>query len=431
MINNLNNRIIKLSFIILITTIILFGVSCSEKDNSYENISQSSENSVSSLENSEIVSDLSENLSGILSSEESNLSHFNSDSDKNFSENESTENSFESDISENSELTESSVDSESNSESEDAQGSENSDSDSETNDIQSSVNSDNNPESEDAQNSEESDSSNKIFSEPEGREYTTSKGNVFSTNCTDDNIIKIMCEIADTAAEYNKATVYYTDVSQKYFFAYNANLVHNTASTIKAPYASYILQSGADLSEKLVMEKRHMFTGSGVLKNKEPGSVFTVSELIKYMITRSDNTAYAMLLERFGTQGFREYAKSLNVDFKLPSGGYTTCKAREMAAFLLDIYNYQGTERGKTLIKHMKNCSYSLQIPKAVSHEVAHKFGFIYEGKAFHDMGIVYAPTPYIEIIFTRIDGTVYDTKAFIQIGKLVEKLNMELSDKY
>ena len=99
-----------------------------------------------------------------------------------------------------------------------------------------------------------------------------------------------------------------------------------------------------------------------------------------------------------------------------------------MAAFMLDIYNYQDTELGKLLIDYMKNCSYSLQIPKATSYIVAHKFGFIYEGKAFHDMGIVYAPIPYLELIFTKIDGTVYDTEAFIKIGKLVDKLNTQLS---
>ncbi len=269
------------------------------------------------------------------------------------------------------------------------------------------------------------------FNEPEGNIVTTPNGNVFETNCTDSDALSIMCKIADTASKYNKATVYYTDVEQKYYFAYGYENIHNTASTIKAPYAAYILKSGADLSEILVMEQRHVFTGSGVLKNKEVGSKFSVSELIRYMITRSDNTAYAMLLERFGTNGFREYSQSLGIDFKLPSGGYTTCDIREMATFLLDIYYYEGTSRGKDLIKQMKNCSYSLQIPKAVPHSVAHKFGFIYEGKAFHDMGIVYAPTPYLELIFTKIDGTVYDTKAFLEIGKLVESLNQELSDKY
>ncbi len=269
------------------------------------------------------------------------------------------------------------------------------------------------------------------FSEPEGSTHKSENNASFETNCQDEGALKIMGEIADIASKYNKVTVYYTDVSQKYYFAFGADLIHNTASTIKAPYAAYILKSGADLSEVLTMEKRHVQGGSGVIKNKEVGTEFTVSELIRYMITRSDNTAYEMLLERYGTKGFKEYSSDLGIDFKLPSGGYTTCTIREMATYLLDIYQYRDTERGKTLIKHMKNCSYSLQIPKAVSHSVAHKFGFIYEGKAFHDMGIVYAPSPYIELIFTRIDGTVYDTKAFLEIGKKVEELNQYLSEEY
>ncbi len=417
MIKKLDNRIFKIAFIILSSTIILFGASCSEKDNSYDENSKISEELLSSneLDNSTLSENLSENQSNVFSNESNEtsdkLTSCESDisTESNFSESYESYESYES--SENYESFDSSEIFESFEESESSFNSQN---------------------SEDNYSSADSDEiKDKIFSEPIGFEYTTSKGNVFITNCKDDKVLNIMEEIADTASEYNKTTVYYTDVEQKYFFAYNVNLTHNTASTIKAPYAAYILQSGADLSEVLVMEKRHIFTGSGVLKNKEAGSKFTVSELIRYMITRSDNTAYAMLLERFGTQGFREYAKKLGVDFKLPSGGYTTCKIREMAAFLLDIYNYQETERGKTLIKHMKNCSYSLQIPKSVSHDVAHKFGFIYEGKAFHDMGIVYAPSPYLELIFTRINGSVYDTKAFIQIGKLVEKLNMELSEKY
>jgi beta-lactamase class A len=270
-----------------------------------------------------------------------------------------------------------------------------------------------------------------VFCEPQGKAHTTEKGNVFETNCSDEVILALMGNIADVASKYNKATVYYTDVEQKFFFAYGASNIHNTASTIKAPYAAYLLKSGADLSEVLVMEKRHILTGSGVLKNKKVGSKFTVSDLIKYMITRSDNTAYAMLLERFGTKGFREYSQSLGIDYKLPAGGYTTCTIREMATFMLDIYHFGETEEGKDLIKHMQNCSYSLQISKAVQYPVAHKFGFIYEGKGFHDMGIVYSPAPYLELIFTRINGTVYDTKAFIEIGKLIEELNQAISDEY
>jgi|GEM_PF-4260271 len=411
MIKKFDNRIFKIAFILLSSIIILFGASCSEKDNSYDNNSRlseelSSSNELYSYDNPTVFENSFENQSDILSNESIETSDISKDYEfevsveSNYSESSESLVSFEeSKWDESSEDTENSVDSQN---------------------------------SEDNYNSDDSNGTmNNTFSEPIGIEYTTSKGNIFITNCRDEKVLSIMEEIADTASKYNKTTVYYTDVEQKYFFAYNVNLTHNTASTIKAPYAAYILQSGADLTEVLVMEKRHIFTGSGVLKNKEVGSKFTVSELIRYMITRSDNTAYAMLLERFGTQGFREYAKKLDVDFKLPSGGYTTCKIREMAAFLLDIYNYQETERGKTLIKHMKNCSYSLQIPKAVSHDVAHKFGFIYEGKAFHDMGIVYAPSPYLELIFTRIDGTVYDTKAFIEIGKLIEMLNMELSENY
>ncbi len=222
MIKKFDNRIFKIAFILLSSIIILFGASCSEKDNSYDNNSRlseelSSSNELYSYDNSTVFENSFENQSGVLSNESIETSDLSNDYESDIS--------TETNYSVISESFESFEISESSEEAENSEGS-------------------------DSQNSEDNYSSavseeirDKTFSEPLGIEYTTANGNIFITNCNDEKVLNIMEEIADTASSYNKTTVYYTDVEQKYFFAYNVNLTHNTASTIKAPYAAYILQS--------------------------------------------------------------------------------------------------------------------------------------------------------------------------------------------
>ena len=72
--------------------------------------------------------------------------------------------------------------------------------------------------------------------------------------------------------------------------------------------------------------------GAGKVDKSPIGTEFTVAELMEYAIRYSDNTAYYMLNERFGFDGFMQYAESIGVELSLkltfprPRFGYLSAR---------------------------------------------------------------------------------------------------------
>ena len=225
---------------------------------------------------------------------------------------------------------------------------------------------------------------------------------------------------------------FYCDLEYNGYVSYGCNKDFKTASTAKLPYIKYLCtladEGKLDLNSTMVYEERHKTVGSGVMKNMSVGTTFSVATLMDYVLRYSDNIAYSMLMERFGLKDYLANVAALGVDYHTVNG-YTNCTAAEMAALLYDVALYNG--EGLSLIKTAGcNASYNYQIGAELSeYEVVQKYGAIKPGNvAYHDIAVVYAPHPYILVIYTTID---YDSAGknipFRTIARLTNDLNIAL----
>ncbi len=127
-----------------------------------------------------------------------------------------------------------------------------------------------------------------------------------------------------------------------------------SASLVKIPIMAscfYAVKEGRiRLEETLKLKAGQRALGSGCLKDAPAGAEFSISKLIEYMITQSDNTAANMLIDRIGIDCLNGYFKKLGqkntnisrpmMDFKSRKEGkdnFTT--ASDLAGLLERIYN--------------------------------------------------------------------------------------------
>lgn len=225
---------------------------------------------------------------------------------------------------------------------------------------------------------------------------------------------------------------FYCDLEYNAYISYGCERKFKTASTIKLPYIKHLatrVDAGeVDLNEKLLYDSAYYDGGSGVLKNVVPGGYYNVRTLMDYVLRYSDNIAYKMLFKAFGLKGFVEDVAALGVDFQTHNG-YGECTAAEMGAMLYDCALYEGG-----CLELMKeagcNASYNYQIGAELKeYTVFQKYGVITPGNvAYHDMAIVYAPHPYIMVIYTDIDYKSADKNApFRTIARMVDDINKAL----
>lgn len=155
-----------------------------------------------------------------------------------------------------------------------------------------------------------------------------------NTNIFDKSMLAELSEITETADRYGgNISVYYNDTETGYYFYYNPDETYKSASTVKASYCQYIIQSGADLDEKIKFTSAVKKSCSGLLSADKVGEFFTVRELIRITIIYSDNMSYRLLFNRFGYKGYNEYIKSLGLNAPQLTATYEYSKvtARDIA----------------------------------------------------------------------------------------------------
>ncbi len=225
---------------------------------------------------------------------------------------------------------------------------------------------------------------------------------------------------------------FYCDLEFNSYVSYGCDKDFKTASTSKLHYIKYLSSLAdngeIDINETKQYEARHKDSGSGVMKGMATGGYFTVATLMDYVLRYSDNIAYSMLIERFGLTDYLKNVAELGVDY-YTYNGYANCTASEMGALLYDVACYNGA--GLALMKNAGcNASYNYQIGAELKeYEVLQKYGAIKPGNvAYHDIAVVYAPHPYIMVIYTTID---YDSAGknipFRTIARLTNDLNKAL----
>jgi beta-lactamase class A len=204
--------------------------------------------------------------------------------------------------------------------------------------------------------------------------------------------------------------VYIKELKTGRTFEHNANKKFVCASLIKVPImvAAFqaIKEGRISLGTQVRYNRKFRREGSGNLKWARSGAAYTVSYLIYNMVTRSDNTATAMVIDRLGY----DYLNTRFSEFGLketqirPSGmslsswldptldNYTT--PQEMGSLLEKIYKHQlvGDGWSDLMLEIMKGANSRTRLGRNLPTEwkLARKTGLL--RKNCHDMGIVFTP---------------------------------------
>ena len=209
-----------------------------------------------------------------------------------------------------------------------------------------------------------------------------------------------------------------------------ASTPYAAASIIKIPVLIQLFKSieanQLTIYDEMTLTPYYKAEGSGDLQTKSIGNKYTVDELARVMITKSDNSATNMLMSKIGSMtdvnsGIRSWGlKNTHINNWLPDidgTNYTT--ARDLATMLYNLDNpgFLNINSREYMVDYMSHVENNRLIqagldPKAL---FVHKTGDI--GKMLGDAGIVFTPSgkKYIVVILANRPYNSPLGKDFIQ----------------
>ena len=199
------------------------------------------------------------------------------------------------------------------------------------------------------------------------------------------------------------------------------------ASAIKGPYALWVYllaEAGyADLTTVHTYTSADHWGGSGSIQRMPFGSTFTESELIGLALSVSDNIAFRMLVRRIhGVNGFRDWVEEIGGDPGLVhTVTYSRMTANEAGRFAREKHRFieSGGRYSEEFRAHLLANRYAFVVS---DHPVASKSGWAVE--AFHDIAIVYSPSPYSLSILSSGTGGGSDRQMFSEISMAIQHFN-------
>jgi len=209
-----------------------------------------------------------------------------------------------------------------------------------------------------------------------------------------------------------------------------ATNIYSAASIIKIPVLIQLFKSieanQLTIYDEMALTDFYRAEGSGGLQYNATGAKYSIDQLARLMITRSDNSATNMLMSAIGAMpdvnsGIRSWGlKNTSVNNWLPDmvgSNYTTAKDLATMLYNLDNPGFLNLNSREYIIDYMSHVENNRLIqagldPKAL---FIHKTGDI--GKTLGDAGIVFAPNgkKYIVAILANRPYNSPRGKNFIQ----------------
>ena len=232
---------------------------------------------------------------------------------------------------------------------------------------------------------------------------------------------------------HGESAVWVEDLDTGWTTGYHQGKVFPAASVVKIPILAACYEAAARgqlrLDEPVTLRGADKVYGSGVLKAEPGGSVHTVDQLIELMITRSDNTATNLLIQKMGfgplNQAFRRMGLAQThlsrkmMDFSQRRKGVeNTTSARDISLTLKKLYRRELVSRevSERCLELLTRVTLKDRIPARLpaGTVVAHKTGL--ERGVCHDSGIVFTPSGnYLVCVLTRSrNKTAQPAKEFI-----------------
>lgn len=254
---------------------------------------------------------------------------------------------------------------------------------------------------------------------------------------------RMVRDLSSAAARHpGRVAIMLKDLQTGRTWSYHPDDLFPSASLIKVPVmasAFFKIREGElGLSQKLTLRRRLRVGGSGSLKWRHDGTKYTVKELLLRMMTESDNTATAMILDELGIgyaqQAFPRmglmytgiYPEGMSIKGgRVKNENYTT--AREMTMLMEKIYRGELVDRESSalmleFLKKPKPVPARLAKGLPRGWKIAHKTGLLRQ--ACHDTGIVFSPYgDYAITVLTGQNRSYSQAKDFIvRLGRITAR---------
>lgn len=199
--------------------------------------------------------------------------------------------------------------------------------------------------------------------------------------------------------------------------------------------AYHLGESGKiNLDQKVKLRKKDKLPGSGILRWLGIGQEYSLRNLIRLMITQSDNTATKMVIDRMGLISINDYMTKLkftntriidNTMLREPPHEYVNYTTPEDMARLVAKFKdtkYFSARSAEQMLSYMREQKYRWGlwqgVPKGI--KVANKTGTL--TGILNDVGLVYSPFGnYVLAVFTHGFSDKNNARKFInQVSKTV-----------
>jgi beta-lactamase class A len=195
-----------------------------------------------------------------------------------------------------------------------------------------------------------------------------------------------------------------------------------------------------DKNKIIILNNSMKVGGSGSLSNELEGTKVSVFDLIRLMITKSDNTAANILIDILSFDKINSTAKNIGCKYTVLSRKMMDTKAisqgKENYTSVSDLLNIYwkiykseciGSPYDKEMIEILKNQTINTKIPLTLPKgtSIAHKTGELQDVES--DAGIVYSPRgDYVLCIMTSNVTSVPTTRNIIgSISKFLWNYNL------
>jgi hypothetical protein len=230
-----------------------------------------------------------------------------------------------------------------------------------------------------------------------------------------------------------KVAYYYENINTGDIFSYNQDICFYAASTIKILVSLYLFKNASigelDLDNKLLVAMDDLRPGTGIIKNQDKVTEYTIRDLIKFNIEESDNTAYIKLVNFVGKDNLIEFGKSMGARHTLEGKdlfGIVNCS--DMVIYLKNVRDFINSSKqlGEEFATYLSNPSFKLIDDKNINNsQFLRKYGAF--EIAYHEVGIVNDCNPFYLIILTQ-KYPVKDKDKFInKTAKKIYKIHQKI----
>lgn len=206
------------------------------------------------------------------------------------------------------------------------------------------------------------------------------------------------------------------------------------ASLVKLPTALVAMKKIEDgewhLGNKLVLFEQDKDSRYGTLYQQPVGTSFTIEELLKKLLTESDNTAHKILMRNMSEDELNELKDAIGLNDLFNEKSEIT--AKEYSRMFRALYNSSFLRRrySQQLLDWLTQTSFKQQLDAGVPDNVpfAHKIGEDDVEKNYLDSGIVYLPNrPFLMTVMVK----EHDKKSANDIMKRVSEAAYKYVSSY